>query len=71
VNKSEEDGDEKEESPWVHPPDSYALAITGKAFNYLVKAGESQHKILERVLFKAQIYARMSPDDKATLVEQL
>jgi len=55
----------------VHPPDSYALAITGKAFNYLVKAGESQHKILERVLFKAQIYARMSPDDKATLVEQL
>jgi magnesium-transporting ATPase (P-type) len=56
--------------PWQHPPETYSLAITGKAFNHLVKSPSDQ-ATLHRVLFKAQIYARMSPEDKAALVEQL
>jgi cation-transporting ATPase 13A2 len=54
----------------MHPPENYGIAITGKAFNHLV-LDPSQNQILQRVLLKAQIYARMSPDDKATLVEKL
>ena len=56
--------------PWNHPPEDYALALTGKAFNILVM-DETKRDVLKQVLFQAQIYARMSPDDKARLVEQL
>jgi len=42
--------------------------LTGKAFNILLNDPD-QAKVLKQVLFKAQIYARMSPDDKAKLVE--
>lgn len=56
--------------PWQHPPEEYSLAITGKAFNMLLQDPE-QKAVLQQVLLKAQIYARMSPDDKAALVEQL
>lgn len=59
-----------DENPWLHPPDNYAVAITGKAFNMLLN-DLNQKSILKKVLLKAQIYARMSPDDKAKLVEQL
>lgn len=56
--------------PWQHQPEEYSLALTGKAFNILLNDPD-QAKVLKQVLFKAQIYARMSPDDKAKLVEQL
>jgi len=56
--------------PWLHPPEDYSLAITGKAFNMLV-SDEKRVSTLQRVLLKAQIYARMSPDDKAILVANL
>jgi cation-transporting ATPase 13A2 len=56
--------------PWQHPPELYAIAITGKAFNMLLNDPDST-PILNQVLLKAQIYARMSPDDKAKLVEKL
>jgi len=59
-----------EDFDWQHPPENYSIAITGKAFNHLV-SDPDQQQILQRVLLKAQIYARMSPDDKATLVEKL
>lgn len=58
------------ENPWLHPPENYGVAITGKAFDILVNDPDSQH-ILKKVLLKAQIYARMSPDDKAKLVNLL
>lgn len=25
-----------EDSPWLHPPDSFSLALTGKVFNLLI-----------------------------------
>lgn len=56
--------------PWQHPPEDYSVALTGKAFNILLN-DPSQSSVLKQVLFKAQIYARMSPDDKAKLVEML
>lgn len=60
----------QENSPWLHPPEDYAIAITGKAFNMLA-TDELQKEVMKNVLLKAQIYARMSPDDKATLVANL
>jgi len=45
--------------------------VTGKVFNYLLDNLETQQAVLYQVLLKAQIYARMLPDDKALLVEQL
>jgi len=56
--------------PWQHPPDSYAVALTGKAFNILL-TDPDQQAVLKQVLIKAQIYARMGPDDKAKLIEKL
>jgi cation-transporting ATPase 13A3/4/5 len=48
------------------------VAITGKAFNHLINDTDpSQQAVLKQVLIKSQIYARMSPDDKAKLVEKL
>jgi magnesium-transporting ATPase (P-type) len=61
-----------EDLPWQHPPDSYALAVTGKAFNHLLNDTDpSSQVVLKQVLIKAQIYARMQPDDKVKLVEKL
>ena len=58
--------------PWQHPPEEYGIALTGKAFNFLLTSLEpSNQAVLKQVLLKAQIYARMSPDDKAKLVEKL
>lgn len=54
--------------PWQHPPEEYSVALTGKAFHCLLNDPDSK-VVLKQVLFKAQIYARMSPDDKAKLVE--
>lgn len=58
--------------PWQHPPEQYAIALTGKAFNTLLNdPSPCAQAILKQVLLKAQIYARMAPDDKAKLVEKL
>ncbi len=58
--------------PWQHPPEEYAIALTGKAFNHLLNSNDPLNQaVLKQVLLKAQIYARMSPDDKARLVENL
>lgn len=48
----------------------YSIAITGKAFNYLINS-PSMKAVLHNVLIKGQIFARMTPDDKAKLVESL
>ena len=56
--------------PWQHPPEEYSIAITGRAFNHLLHE-PSQQAVFKQVLLKAQIYARMSPDDKTKLIEKL
>lgn len=48
--------------------DSYNFAMTGKTFAVLRK---SFPKVLEKILVNGTVYARMSPDQKAQLVEHL
>lgn len=60
----------------------YKLAITGDIFRYILKTEEQQQEqdevhskfsqeYIERLLMYTNIYARMSPDEKHELVEQL
>jgi hypothetical protein len=50
--KDRDDEIYESERPWMHPPDSYAIAITGKAFNKLV-GDPTQKGVLQQVLLKA------------------
>lgn len=47
----------------------YTLAVTGDAFRWIVDFGSRD--ILERMLVKGAVFARMSPDEKHELVEKL
>lgn len=47
----------------------YTLAITGDAFRWIVDFGTTE--ILQRMLVKGAVFARMSPDEKHELVEKL
>ncbi|KZT54211.1 Ca-transporting ATPase [Calocera cornea HHB12733] len=47
----------------------YSMAVTGDVFKWMVNYAPLE--TLQRMLVKAQIYARMSPDEKHELVERL
>ena len=50
---------------------SVEVALTGKAFKLLEREKEDRGFEFKSVLAKAQVFARMSPDDKALLVQSL
>ena len=50
--------------------DKFSIAITGKAFDYL-RNEPNLRAVYLQVLYSGKIFARMTPDDKARLVEQL
>ncbi|RVX69518.1 hypothetical protein B0A52_06582 [Exophiala mesophila] len=47
----------------------YTLAVTGDAFRWVVDFGSRE--VLERMLVRGAVFARMSPDEKHELVEKL
>ncbi|KAK9371108.1 hypothetical protein V1509DRAFT_613613 [Lipomyces kononenkoae] len=47
----------------------YTLAITGDVFRWIMNCGTAE--VINKMLIKASIYARMSPDEKHELVEKL
>ncbi|AEY98251.1 FAFR567Wp [Eremothecium gossypii FDAG1] len=52
--------------------DDYTLAVTGEVFRLLFKTDKSQiEEVINNILLKTSIYARMSPDEKHELVERL
>jgi len=55
--------------PWNYLDTSVEVALTGKAFNHLLQSQDNF--IINSVLAKANIFARMGPDDKAELVDHL
>ncbi len=58
--------------PWEGRDEEYALAVTGKAFDLLLKNDPLvQRPATRAILDKAVVFARMSPDGKAVLVEAL
>ncbi|KAI8989576.1 hypothetical protein BDB01DRAFT_782373 [Pilobolus umbonatus] len=55
--------------PYHHGLQDYYLAITGEAFRWMVD--HASVEVLRRMLVKGAIYARMSPDEKQELVNEL
>lgn len=57
--------------------EDYEIALTGKAFEYMMdlakfKYTDKETKILtQEIILHAKVYARMSPDHKAILVSHL
>lgn len=51
------------------PAIEYDLAVTGEMFTYLLKHLDPE--TAHRMLVKAEVYARMSPDQKLELIERL
>ena len=59
----------EKDKPWHNTNDNYVLAITGEAFAYLVNLEDSNHSLVFKTLLeRTQVYARMSPDHKGTLI---
>ncbi|KAK3846048.1 MAG: P-type ATPase-like protein [Linnemannia gamsii] len=54
---------------YTHLLNDYALAVTGDCFRWMVDFAPKS--TLHRMLVKGQIFARMSPDEKHELVENL
>ena len=48
---------------------NYSLAVTGDVFRWIIDFGSQE--IMQRMLVRGQVFARMSPDEKHELVEKL
>lgn len=57
--------------PWNFKNTGVDVALTGKAFKYLENNKLNDMFTFKSVLARAQVFARMSPDDKALLVSSL
>ena len=57
--------------PWNFKNTGVDVALTGKAFRFLEKNKDNDMFSFKSVLARAQVFARMSPDDKALLVSSL
>lgn len=76
------DAELKNTKPFTMPPwkqygfdGNYALALTGSAFAHFLKRAESEiqedKNALRVILERGKVFARMSPENKSQLVEQL
>ncbi|ODV98495.1 hypothetical protein PACTADRAFT_184935 [Pachysolen tannophilus NRRL Y-2460] len=50
---------------------NYCLAVTGDVFKYLLMERNADESLINMMLMQTKIFARMSPDEKHELVEQL
>jgi len=60
--------------PFFSADDDYVIAITGKAFSYILDQIETHNsekykKIFKVLLRKCVVYARMHPDEKALMIK--
>jgi cation-transporting ATPase 13A3/4/5 len=63
--------DDTKTVPWDKIPGSVGVALDGKTLSFIHNNLDRYDKVIYKILLKAQVYARMSPDDKANLVELL
>ncbi|GMM44557.1 putative acid anhydride hydrolase [Pichia kluyveri] len=55
----------------INQDDNYCLAITGDVFKFILTELVDMEYFIEMILMKCSIFARMSPDEKHELVNQL
>lgn len=64
------EGDINSDSPYdKHGISDFSLAVTGEVFRWMIDYAPKE--TLNRMLVKGSVFARMSPDEKAELVEKL
>ena len=54
--------------PWHYKDQDIAVAVTGKALRFMAENEKNYSYELMSVLHRARVFARMAPDDKASLV---
>lgn len=57
--------------PWSYKDPNIEVAVTGKLIRHLYTRRDIDGWIYRAVLAKANVFARMAPDDKAMLVSSL
>ena len=57
--------------PWDYQDNTVSVALTGKAFKHALERQNQNPFMFNSILKKARVYARMSPDDKAMLLDSL
>ena len=60
-----------DELPWNYLDRNVEVAVTGKAFRHIIENKMNNPYVLNSVIAKAKVFARMGPDDKACLVEHM
>lgn len=70
IEIEEEINDDMTQVPWEND-DKCGVALNGKMLSFMIQNKDEYELVLNKTLKKAQVYARMSPDDKANLVENL
>ena len=63
--------DSKIQVPWEDDDGDFGVALNGKTLDFLHAHQKSHESVLLKTLRVAQVYARMSPENKANLVELL
>ena len=57
--------------PWHYLDRNVEVALTGKALKLIIAQKDQNPYVLLSVVAKAKVFARMGPDDKACLVENM
>jgi magnesium-transporting ATPase (P-type) len=57
--------------PWDYNDSEIEVALTGKAFNHILINKDVDPFTYRSVCAKAQVFARMSPEDKEALINSL
>jgi magnesium-transporting ATPase (P-type) len=70
-NMTNEPNSPSQSLPWNYNGSEIEVALTGKAFNHIVENKEVDPFTYQSVCAKAQVFARMSPEDKETLIKSL
>lgn len=55
----------------INQDDNYCVAVTGDIFKYILTEMANQQYLIERMIMRGAIFARMSPDEKHELVDRL
>ncbi|KAG7711194.1 hypothetical protein KL949_001750 [Ogataea haglerorum] len=55
----------------INRTDDYCIAVTGDVFKYILTELSDHEQLIEKMLMKGTVFARMSPDEKHELVDRL
>ncbi|ODV84227.1 hypothetical protein CANARDRAFT_208586 [[Candida] arabinofermentans NRRL YB-2248] len=55
----------------INQDDKYCIAVTGDIFKYILTELSDRDLLIEKMLMRGAIFARMSPDEKHELVDRL